>query len=166
MSSLDLQTMERLVRRSIALAAEARAAGQHPFGALVADATGRILIEAANTVADDRDPTAHAETNVVRRACAAFDRASLADAVLVTSTEPCPMCAGAIFWSGIGTVVFALGATAFYDLVEGELPGGDRLRVSAADILRCGNHTVTLLGPMLEDEASVPHRGYWGSLAD
>ena len=162
---MDQAVTEALVRRAIEIAGAARAAGNHPFGALVADASGRILVEAGNTVADDRDPTAHAETNVVRRACAAFDRATLADAVLVTSTEPCPMCTGAIFWSGIGTVVYALGEPAFYALVAEELPGGDELAVAAVDILRHGSHPVTVLGPMLEDEALVPHRGYWRTLA-
>jgi tRNA(Arg) A34 adenosine deaminase TadA len=165
MQTLDQAVTEQLVRRAIEIAGAARAAGNHPFGALVADASGRILVEAGNTVADDRDPTAHAETNVVRRACAAFDRATLADAVLVTSTEPCPMCTGAIFWSGIGTVVFALGEAAFYELVEDELPGGDRLLVPAADILRHGSHPVEVIGPVLEAEARVPHQGYWRTLA-
>jgi tRNA(Arg) A34 adenosine deaminase TadA len=55
-----------LLRRAIDLAALARAHGNHPFGALLADAEGHILAEAENTVTTDRDVTGHAETNLVR----------------------------------------------------------------------------------------------------
>ena len=162
---LDTETLESLVRRSIELAHEARAAGNHPFGSLLADAAGRIVVEAGNTVTSGRDATGHAETNVVRLATAEFSRDQLASMTLVTSTEPCPMCSGAIFWSGIGTVVFALGDVAFYELVEAELPGGDALLLHAAEVLGRASRPVTVVGPMLEDEALAPHRGFWCTLA-
>ena len=162
---LDTATLEALVRRTIVLAHDARAAGNHPFGSLLADASGRILVEAGNTVVTAHDVTGHAETNVVRLATAQFSPAELASTTLVTSTEPCPMCAGAIFWSGIGTVVFALGDEAFYALVAAEQPGGDALLVPAAELLGRASRPVTVRGPMLEDEALVPHRGFWRTLA-
>ncbi len=160
----DTPTLERLARRTIELAAEARAAGNHPFGSLLVDASGEVVVETGNTVVTGRDATGHAELNVVRIASGRYDRAALAGTTLVTSTEPCPMCSGAIFWSGIGSVVFALGDVAFYDLVRSEMAEPDVLLVHTADLLRDGSRPVHVHGPMLEDEALEPHRGFWRTL--
>jgi tRNA(adenine34) deaminase len=70
--------LERLLREAIALAAAARAAGRHPFGALVAAADGTVLARAGNESAAGEDPTAHAETVAIRRAAAAHGTAALA----------------------------------------------------------------------------------------
>lgn len=161
---LDADVTERLVRRSIELAVEARTAGNHPFGSLLADADGRVLLEAGNTVITGRDATGHAELNLVRRASAVYDKGTLATTTLFTSTEPCPMCTGAIFWSGIGSVVYALGEDAFYDLVREESAHPEVLLVHAADVLAHGNRTIEVVGPMLESEALEAHRGFWRGL--
>ena len=98
------------LERTVALAWEARNRGDHPFGSLLVAADGRVL-EARNSVVTDVDPTGHAETNLVRLA-GKLDRATRITSTLYTSTEPCAMCAGAIYWSGIGRVVFALSEVA------------------------------------------------------
>jgi tRNA(Arg) A34 adenosine deaminase TadA len=98
---------EPLLRAAVALAWQARANGNHPFGALLADGNGQVLLTAENSVVTESDVTGHAETNLVRLASAAYTSAELADLTLYTSTEPCAMCAGAIYWSGIGAVVYA-----------------------------------------------------------
>lgn len=75
------------------------------------------------------------------------------------------MCTGAIFWSGIGTVVFAAGETAFYELVENELPGGDRLLAPAAHILRPRESRGRGDRPGRQAEARAPHEGHRRTLA-
>ena len=85
----------------------ARAAGNHPFGAVLADADGTVVLSAQNTVVTDSDVTGHAESNLVRLASTTLGR-DLRGYALYTSTEPCAMCAGAIYWAGISKVVFAL----------------------------------------------------------
>ena len=77
-----------------------------------------VVLEAENTVVTQRDCTAHAELNLVREAVARFDAEQLGAHTLYTSTEPCEMCAGAIFWSGIGRVVFALSSETLGEIVE------------------------------------------------
>ncbi len=94
--------------RAIELAHLSRANGNHPFGSLLVDGSGRVVLEAENTALTE-DLTAHAEFNVVRAACRQFDVATLEGATLYSATEPCAMCSGAIYWSGIGRVVYALG---------------------------------------------------------
>ena len=63
---------EELLRTAFEIAAAARKNGNHPFGALLADQQGKILLTAENTVVTDKDCTAHAETNLVRKACKAY----------------------------------------------------------------------------------------------
>ena len=94
----------KLLRRAIDLARQARAHGNHPFGALLADAHGQVLLEAENTVLTGRDATGHAETNLIRLASAQLSEEARLHSTLYTSTEPCPMCTGAIFWAGVGRV--------------------------------------------------------------
>jgi len=105
------------LRSAIALAWQARQHGNHPFGAVLVDEHNRVVLEAENTVDTGRDVTGHAETNLVRLAAGQFSPEELRRFSLYTSTEPCGMCAGAIHWSQIGRVVYALSETDLYDMV-------------------------------------------------
>jgi tRNA(Arg) A34 adenosine deaminase TadA len=153
MNELDL----RLLRVSIEVAAQARAHGNHPFGAILADAAGATLLAAENTVVTGRDPTGHAESNLVRLAGARYDAAFLAGCTLYTSTEPCAMCAGAIFWSGIGRVVFALSGKRLTELAGGELT----LSIACREVFARGSRSVEVSGPAIENEAERVHEGFW-----
>ncbi len=97
-----------LLRRAIALAAEARADGNPPFGSLLAAPDGTVLAEERNTTLTDRDITAHPELKLARWAARELDPAGAATATLYTSCEPCAMCAAALRQAGLGRVVFAL----------------------------------------------------------
>ena len=97
-----------LLRRAVALAAAACDAGNHPYGSLLASDAGEVVLETQNTEVTESDVTGHAEINLVRLASRAYPRSELAGTTLYASTEPCAMCSGAIYWSGIGRVVFAL----------------------------------------------------------
>jgi guanine deaminase len=77
-----------------------------PFGAVVVK-DGLILAEGWNEVTTDFDPTAHAEINAIRRACAKLRTFSLQGATIYSSCEPCPMCLGAIYWARLDRLVFA-----------------------------------------------------------
>ena len=143
-------TDERLLRAAIELSALARAAGNQPYGALLADAQGRVLLEARNSQVSDRDCTAHAELNLMRAASPRFSPAELAACTVVASGEPCPMCAGAIFAAGIGRVVYGLSIETMIALSD---PQGDELILHCRDVLACGTRATTVLGPALEAEA-------------
>src|SRR5215813_13301572 len=94
-----------LIRESIRLADAAVVKGNEPFGALLVK-DSQVLLRAENTIRTGHDMTNHAEMNLVRLALTQYDVEFLKDCILYTSTEPCAMCAGAIYWSGIGQVVF------------------------------------------------------------
>lgn len=149
-----------LLRAAIGIAASARAHGNHPFGALLADAQGTILLTAENTVVTARDITGHAETNLVRLASQQLDSAVLAGCTLYTSTEPCPMCAGAIYWAGIRRVVYGCSEALLYTLTA-HTPEADALLLGCRDVFAHGKHPVEVRGPLLEDEAGVVHEGFW-----
>ena len=148
------------LRRSIAIAHAARDHGNHPFGAILVGADGSVLAEAENTVVTGSDPTGHAELNLVRIACAQYDAETLRTSTLFTSTEPCAMCAGAIFWGGIGNVVFALSEEGLYELT-GSSMAQEALKVPCREIFSRGGRRVGVEGPDLEDEAQQPHLGFW-----
>ena len=153
-------TDERHLLRTIELAASARAAGNHPFGSLIVDAAGGSAVEAENTVATLRDVTGHAELNAVRAAGIERGDAFLHGATLYTSTEPCAMCAGAIYWSGIARVVYAFGSDMLDAIVE-DLPEGSSLRLPCREVFARGDRRVEVSGPHLVEQAAAVHAGFW-----
>jgi tRNA(Arg) A34 adenosine deaminase TadA len=155
------ETDMALLRRAIDLAALARAHGNHPFGALLADPDGNVLAEAENTVTTDHDVTGHAETNLVRTASRKFPAAVLASATLYTSTEPCAMCAGAIYWSGISRVIYGLSETGLAQLA-GVDPKNPTMDLPARIVLGSGQRAIEVIGPLLVEEATAVHVGFWG----
>jgi len=98
----DVRFMEEAVR----LAAENVEAGGGPFGALVVK-DGRIIARGRNRVTENCDPTAHAEIQAIRAACRELGSFQLIDCEIYCSTEPCPMCLGAIYWARPRAVFFA-----------------------------------------------------------
>ena len=139
-----------LLRAAIALSARARAAGNEPYGALLADADGRVLLEAMNTQHTTRDCTGHADLNLMRDASPRFTREQLSGCTVYASGEPCPMCAGAIYWGGVGRVVYGLSIESMTAL-GGEQ--ADELALHCRDVLASGTRRMDVSGPALEDEA-------------
>jgi len=150
---------EEHLRHAIALARRARENGDHPFGSIVVAPDGRV-VEGVNTVVTESDPTGHAETNVVRRAARTLTADELRASVLYTSTEPCAMCAGAVYWSGIARVVYALPEDGLRALVptQGREP---TMNLPCRRVFAAGGRTVDVAGPALETEAAAVHDGFW-----
>lgn len=156
LSEIDLGHL----RRAIEIAQNARQHGNHPFGALIVSAEGIVLAEAENTVITANDPTGHAETGLVRLVGGRFDRPTLAASTLYTSTEPCAMCAGAIHWSGIGRVVYALPESRLYELTGPEA-ADQALRLPCREVFAHSRRPVEVEGPALQAEAEAVHLGFW-----
>lgn len=135
---------ERFLRRAIEWAAEARAAGNPPFGSLLVGADGQVLAEERNTSLSDGDITAHPELKLARWAARELGADRAAVTTMYTSCQPCGMCAGAIERSFLGRVVFALSAEQLSGLKPPAAGTGPRLD-----------------GPFLYEEARVPVAGYY-----
>lgn len=161
-ADMPLETHLAHLRRAIAVSARARANGNHPFGAILVSTGGEVLLEAENTVITTRDPTGHAETNLVRLAGQAVPRLVLEGCTLYTSTEPCAMCAGAIYWAGIGRVVYALSETSLYAYSPRASDDYMALEIPCREVFARGRPAVAVLGPYLEAEAWAVHEGFWG----
>lgn len=94
------------MRQAIKLAERSIEGGGGPFGAVIVH-EGQVVAEGNNQVTQNQDPTAHAEMQVIRKACEALGRFSLEGCTIYTSCEPCPMCLGAIYWARLDRVVYA-----------------------------------------------------------
>lgn len=79
--------------------------GGGPFGAVIVR-DGEVVATGVNSVTISNDPTAHAEVNAIRRACATLGTFSLKGCVIYSSCEPCPMCLSAIYWAGIDRIYY------------------------------------------------------------
>ncbi len=145
---------EEFLRQTIELARQARAAGNHPFGALLT-VDGRVALTAQNTVNTDPDPTAHAETNLVAEAIRRLSREEISRSVLYTSCEPCAMCTGKMYWAGIRSLVFALSSEQL-----AEFTGGSFL-IPCTELFDRSTETVSVVGPLLFSEAREVHVGFW-----
>jgi tRNA(adenine34) deaminase len=147
----------RYLRRAIELSAIGSARGNRPFGAVVVAADGSLLAEAHNDNAATGDCTAHAEVNALRQ----LRREAMAGATIYASGEPCVMCAGAIFWSGIRRVVFGIDAVRLRRFRAKDAAAAD-LQMSCRDVFAHSAEPFTVIGPALLAEATAPHQAYWG----
>lgn len=147
----------RYLRQAIALSALGSARGNRPFGAVVVSADGQLLAEAHNDNAATGDCTAHAEVNALRQ----LRREAMAGATMYASGEPCVMCAGAIFWSGIRRVVFGIDAVSLRRFRATDAAAAD-LQMSCREVFAHSAEPFTVIGPALLAEATAPHQAYWG----
>ena len=154
------QIEEKYMRRAFAVALNARAKGDHPFGAILVDPDGEIILEAENSVVTAQDCTGHAETNLMRAASNQFSAEFLSQCTFYTSTEPCPMCSGAIFWGNVRRVVFGLSEEKLYEMVD-HLPNKTVLYLPCREVFARANLPTEVIGPILEAEAAEVHAGFW-----
>jgi tRNA(Arg) A34 adenosine deaminase TadA len=153
----------RYLRKAIVWSHAARRRGNRPFGAVIVSADGEVLAEAWCNTAETGDVTGHAETNAVRMlAGRGLSRDALAAATIYSSGEPCVMCAGAIFWSNIGRVVFGIDAERLR-VFRGERPEQRDAELSCRDVFAASAHRIECIGPALLDEAMAAHVGAWKS---
>jgi tRNA(Arg) A34 adenosine deaminase TadA len=149
------------LRQAIELAAAARAHGAHPFGALIVDEHGQILVTARNNAVRPKgEPTQHAERLACTKAAKLFSDQVLAKSTLYTSTEPCAMCAGAIYWTGIGRVVYALSEKGLFQFT-GSNAENPTLDLPCREVFARGQRPTQVLGPFIEEEAAQVHQGFW-----
>src|SRR6202034_2517485 len=138
----------------------ARTHGNHPFGAILAGPGGEVLIEQENGYLPDKDMTGHAERLLATEAGKKFEQPFLARCTLYTSAEPCAMCAGAIYWVGIGRVVFGMAETGLMRYT-GSHDENPTLHLPCGEVFARGQKLIAVIGPLLEGEAGKVHEGFW-----
>jgi tRNA(Arg) A34 adenosine deaminase TadA len=154
---------ESLLRRAFDVARRARAHSDHPFGAILVDADGQVLMEQGNGYSSEGgDLTAHAERLLASRASKAYRPDFLAACTLYSSAEPCAMCAGAIYWAGIGRVVYGQ-SERHLKQQTGAHPANPTLDLPCRVVFAAGQRSVAVIGPLLEDEAAALNADFWRS---
>ena len=151
------QVLKHLLKAN-EVAKETAAFGHHPFGAvLVAPDGERILMKQGNL-----SSVAHAETELSRRAFAQYNPDYLWKCTLVTTFEPCAMCAANVYWANIGNVVYGVEETTLKKLT-GANKENPTMNLPCRTLFKAGQKPIRVLGPVpeLEDELVAPHKAFW-----
>lgn len=154
---------EALLRQAFDVARRSREAGDHPFGAVLADRDGKVLrVQGNGYSSEGGDRTAHAERLLAAWAGKHYSVEELQECTLYTSAEPCAMCSGTIYWVGIGRVVFGLTEKRLKALT-GAHEENPTLDLPCTVIFAAGQRPTEVVGPMLEDEAAQVQADFWAS---
>lgn len=158
---VELPSAEQIVawlRLAQAQAERAVRSGHHPFGALLIDADGQtVLLEQGNV-----SRVEHAEAVLAREAARRYPPEQLARCTLVTTVEPCAMCAGTQYWAGIGRLVYGLSESRLRELT-GDDPENPTLDLPCRQVFEAGAWPVQVVGPVseMQEEIESLHRGFW-----
>jgi len=112
-----------------------------------------------NTVVTDNDSIAHCEINLIHQIRGKYQVSFLQNCAVHASTEPCPMCSAAIFWSGIGKLVFASSKEGYHE-IAGTANPAHIFDLSAKKLLSYGGRKIELIGPLLEQEAMELYKSW------
>jgi len=155
---MDLAQAAHLLRRANAVARAAMGGGHHPFGALLVGPDGRtVLLEQGNV-----DSVNHAESVLAREAARRFDAATLWASTLVTTVEPCAMCAGTQYWAHIGRLVYGMTERRLLEL-PGNHAENPTLDLPCRDVFARGHKPLRVQGPLAAalPEIAALHRSFW-----
>jgi len=139
---------------ALRLALVARQRGDHPFGALLL-VDNKILVEASNSVNTTHDFTAHAERNL-EALISKLPETIRSKSILVTSTEPCAMCAGGAVWTGVAKIVYGLSEQGLRVVT-----GMKSFPVPSRQLLSHAKKPISVIGPVYEPIAAMVHQGFW-----
>jgi tRNA(Arg) A34 adenosine deaminase TadA len=154
-------THEQLLRqlqRANAIALAAMHAGHHPFGALLLGPDGEsVLLEQRNV-----DSVNHAESVLARDAARQFAPDLLWSCTLVTTVEPCAMCAGTQYWAHIGGLAYGLSEARLLQLT-GNHAENPTLDLPCREVFARGQKALRVWGPFeeVEEEIAALHRRFW-----
>ncbi|MBU2284833.1 MAG: nucleoside deaminase [Gammaproteobacteria bacterium] len=148
------------LRRADAVARRAMTMGRHPFGAVLVAPDGETILAEQGNI----DTVHHAEATLARTASLNHPAHVLRQCTLVSTFEPCAMCAGTIYWAGIGRVVYGAEETALLALT-GDHPENPTLALPCREVFARGQKAIEVIGPVPEvaDEMIATHRGFWES---
>lgn len=124
--------------------------GNNGFGAVIIKGNS-VLVSIHDKEETESDPTSHAELNAIRIASQKYGR-NLEDCVLISTHEPCPMCATAIVWSGIKTVVYG------YSIAEAIAEGRKRINLTCKELFEKANANIIVQEGVMHDQCSLLYR--------
>lgn len=145
-----------LLRHANAVAERARSLGRHPFGAILVGPDGHTVLAEQGNV----DTVNHAESVLARTA--ALNYSPEVQCTLVTTAEPCAMCAATQYWANIGRVVYGMTERRLLHLT-GDASENPTMNLPCRDVFARGQKPIEVIGPVaaLEEEIAALHRGFW-----
>jgi tRNA(Arg) A34 adenosine deaminase TadA len=145
------------LRVADAVAREAAAHGHHPFGAVLVGPDGAVLMRQGNL-----DTVRHAETELARRAAAAYEPDFLWGCTMVSTFDLCAMCSGALYWANIGRLVYGVDESKLLALT-GNHARNPTMSLSSRTVLGSGQKKIEVHGPFpeIEDDIVAAHRDFW-----
>lgn len=162
-SELNARDIELLYEAG-RIARRAREKGNHPFGCLLADANGNILLTGENTVVTEHNDCGHAETNMMIAASKKYGREFLANCSIYTTGEPCAMCTGAIYWANVRRIVIGFSEKELLKMTGAD-PENPTFSLPCHEILAKGQKDFEIAGPAKDPELIETlledHRGFW-----
>ena len=152
---------ENLLRQAFDVARRSREDGDQPFGSLLADRNGKVLHEQPNGYrSEGNDRTAHSERLLASWAATHLSLEELRECTLYTSAEPCAMCSGAIYWAGIGRLVYGQSERGL-KAETGDHAENPTLDLPCHLVFEAGQRPTEIVGPLLEDEAAALQADFW-----
>lgn len=150
------------LRKAVEISRRSRENGNTPFGAVLVDSEGNIIEEQENVEITEHKCTGHAETMLIEKASKKYSRDFLWNCTLYTTVEPCAMCAGAVYWGNIGTIVYGMEEKKLLEMT-GNNEQNPTFDMPCREILARGQKDIAVLGPFpeVEEEVTEVHRGYW-----
>jgi tRNA(Arg) A34 adenosine deaminase TadA len=151
------QTLRHL-RRANTVARRAMGLGHHPFGAILVAADGETVLAEQGNV----DVVNHAESVLARTAALNFSPKDLWGCTLVTTAEPCAMCAATQYWANIGHVVYGISEARLLELT-GNSDENPTMSLPCREVFARGQKAIEVTGPVPEVEAEIAalHRDFW-----
>lgn len=152
------EQITKALRRADTVARRAMAMGRHPFGAVLVAPDGETVLAEQGNI----DTVQHAEATLARTAAQNWPADYLWQCTLVTTFEPCAMCAGTAYWANIGRIVYGAEESALLALT-GDHPENPTLSLPCREVFARGQKRIEVIGPVPEvaDEITATHRGFW-----
>ena len=158
--SMTPEQVTRHLQRANEVARRALSLGHHPFGAILVAPDGETVLAEQGNV----DTVNHAESVLARHAALNYGVDYLWHCTLVTTVEPCAMCAGTQYWAHIGRLVFGMTEARLLGLTgnRGENP---TMNLPCREVFACGQKSIEVTGPVPAMEAAIAalHRDFWAA---
>lgn len=148
----------RHLRRANAVARRALLLGRHPFGAILVAPDGKTVLAEQGNV----DAVNHAEAVLARMAAQNYSADYLWDCTLVTTAEPCAMCAATQYWAHIGHLVYGMTEQRLRELTS-HSPDNPTMDLPCREVFSRGQKAISVTGPVPDVEAEIValHTGFW-----
>ncbi len=156
-TALPLTQIHAWLQLANQVARQALSDGHHPFGAVLIGPDGLVLGQQGNV-----DTVNHAESVLARQAASQFSPELLWQCTLVTTVEPCAMCAGTVYWANIGRVVYGMTEARLLSLT-GNAAENPTMDLPCRDVFARGQKAIEVIGPVpaLEPEIARLHQDFW-----